>query len=114
VYRDSLIRVPAVTVTDTLPIEVVRWDTLTELVTIRLPQPMTSKERDGVRVSARFTPAGIEVVATRADTVFKLQNVERTRLVTVEPERWGWLMWLVIGFGLGVVCVMVLALYLRK
>jgi len=116
VYRDSLIRMPAVTVTDTLPIEVVRWDTLTQLVTIRVPQPMTSKERDGVRVSARLTPSGIEVNATRVDTVFKVQNVERTRLVTVEPERqrWSWLKWLAIGFGLGVACVIGLASIFKK
>lgn len=116
VYRDSLIRVPPVTVTDTLPIEVVKWDTITQLVTIRVPETFTSKEREGLRVSARFTPSGIEVKATKADTVFKVQTVERTRVVTVMPEqhRWAWLKWMAAGFGLGIMCVIGLALILRR
>jgi hypothetical protein len=85
-------------------------------VTIRVPETLASKERDGVRVSARFTPAGIEVKATRIDTVFKVQTVERTRQVFVEPERdsWAWLKWLTGGFFLGAICVIGMAFILRR
>lgn len=110
VYRDTLIHVPPVTVVDTLPIEIVRWDTVTQLVTIRVPETMTATERDGVRVAARWTASGIEVKATRVDTVIKVQNVERVRHVYVErPEaRSKWWLWLVIGFIAGLIFVILL------
>ena len=115
-YRDSIIEIPAATLTDTLPVEVVRWDTINQLVTISLPQTTTSKDGDGLRVSARFTPSGIEVKATRVDTVFKVQSVERTRVVTIEPERnkWAWLKWFIVGFGTGVICIICFAIALRR
>lgn len=97
--RDSLIYVQGATIRDTIPFETVRFDTLTQLLTIRVTDTVHVAEADGVRVETRITPQGIETKATRTDTVIKTQVVERERIVLVDPEerQWAWWKWFAAG-----------------
>ena len=109
--RDSLIYVPGATIRDTLEVETVRWDTLTNLLQITIRDTVERvKVVDGVRLTTKVGMKGIETKAERLDTNIAVPLVERVKYIPVEmPSKgWAWWKWAGIGFVAGLLVVILL------